>query len=379
VHVAALAEGLARRGHDVVVHTRRESPDQAATVTAPAGYRVEHVPAGPARRIPKDDLLGHMPAFADGLVTSWTARRPDVAHAHFWMSGVACLQAAPLIGVPVAMTFHALGRVKQRHQGEADTSPHERIALEQRLCQQVDRVVATCSDEVFELRRMGLATSRVDVVPCGVDLNRFSPDGPLAIPRTGRPRLLAVSRLVPRKGLADAVTALAHIPDAELLVAGGEAGAIGEHARFLVELARTLGVEDRFRLLGPVDRSAMPAVLRSADVLVHVPWYEPFGIVPLEAMAAGRPVVASAVGGLIDTVVDGHTGLLVPPRDPGALAQVIRTLLADRRRQRRMGDAGLVRARRRYGWDRVVAQTESVYRTLASTALAAPTGLEDVR
>src|SRR5918911_2676572 len=138
------------------------------------------------------------------------------------MSGLASVEAAAalLTPVPVVQTFHALGSVKRRHQGAADTSPPQRIDLERSLCRTVAHVVATCSDEVFELRRLGLARDRASIVPCGVDTAVFTPRGPVA-PRSARPRLLVLGRLVERKGQEDAVRALAAVPDAELVVVGG--------------------------------------------------------------------------------------------------------------------------------------------------------------
>src|SRR4030088_1831062 len=149
---------------------------------------------------------------------------------------------------------------------------------------------------------MGVPRPKISVGPCGVDLQRFTPYGPGAF-RNGRPRLVYVGRLVPRKGFDGAISALATVPHAELLIAGGpqrdhlDADA---EARRLVEHARRAGVADRVRLLGRVSHEDMPALLRSADAVVCTPWYEPFGIVPLEAMASGVPVVTAAVGGLTD-------------------------------------------------------------------------------
>src|SRR5690349_22948769 len=175
VHVAALATALARLGDDVVVHTRRDDPDLPRRVELAPGVEVDHVDAGPPTEIPKDELLVHMEAFADDLRAQWTVDRPDVVHAHFWMSAIAALDAAEDLGIPVVHTFHALGTVKRRHQGHRDTSPPTRIAHETRIARAVDRVVATCSDEVFELLRMGADRHRITVVPCGVDLDRFGP------------------------------------------------------------------------------------------------------------------------------------------------------------------------------------------------------------
>jgi D-inositol-3-phosphate glycosyltransferase len=272
----------------------------------------------------------------------------------------------------VVQTFHALGVVKRRHQGAKDTSPPPRLREEATLAREADRIVATCSDEVFELVRMGADLRRVAVVPCGVDLGMFRPDGPAAPRPSGTARLLVVSRLVERKGIGDVVAAMARLPGVELVVAGGppatELAGDPEAAR-LAALAERVGVAGRVRLLGRVGRCDLPALYRSADLVVNVPWYEPFGIVPLEAMACGVPVVASAVGGLVDTVVDGVTGVHVPPRRPRLLAEAVAGLLADRERRAILGATGARRARRRYGWDRIAGSTLEAYAGLPGGAV----------
>jgi len=370
VHVAALAVELAAQGAEVVVHTRRDDPGLPAEVPFAPGVTVAHVDAGPARALPKDDLLPHMADFAAGLARAWSARRPHVVHGHFWMSGWASVTAAAPLGIPVVQTFHALGAVKRRHQGADDTSPPERLAIERWVLGAVDRVIATCTDEVRELGELGGPASRVAVVPCGVDLSLFWHDGPAEARTPGRHRLLAVGRMVPRKGFGDVLAALAALPDAELVVAGGpdrDQLDADPEARRLLERAQDLGVADRVDLRGRVSRADLPALYRSADLVVCTPWYEPFGIVPLEAMGCGVPVVASAVGGLLDTVVDGTTGVHVPPRRPDLLAGAVRELLDDVPRRRRMGRAAARRARL-YSWRRVAAATQRVYEEVAADA-----------
>jgi D-inositol-3-phosphate glycosyltransferase len=204
---------------------------------------------------------------------------------------------------------------------------------------------------------------RTRVVPCGVDLELFTPDGP-AWPRGVRRRLVCIGRLVERKGVDTVVEALTRLPDTELVVAGGPAVeelADDPEAKRLRSVARDLAVDDRLELVGSVDHGDVPALLRSADVVVATPWYEPFGIVPVEAMACGRPVVGSAVGGLLDTVADGISGLLVPPHDAAAVAAAVRCLLDDPELHARFGRAARLRAVARYGWSRVARQTERAY------------------
>jgi glycosyltransferase involved in cell wall biosynthesis len=286
------------------------------------------------------------------------------------MSGMAALDGAAGLPVPVVQTFHALGVVKARHQGAADRSPAIRVQLERRIAQSCDQVVATCRDEAGELTRAGVPAGQISVVPCGVDTSMFTPDGPAAR-RNGRPRLLALGRLVERKGVATVIDALARLPDAELVVAGGPDRRdlhTSDDYRMLLETARVHGVAERVIFTGSVARADVPALIRSADVVVAAPWYEPFGIVPLEAMACGVPVVASAVGGLTDSIVDQQTGWLVPARDPAALANALGQLLADPAMRAAFGAAGVERARRRYSWRRVAAETEAVYLPLAADA-----------
>lgn len=386
VHVDALARHLGLRGHDVCVYTRRDDESLAERVPLAPGVTVVHVPAGPPRPVPKDELLPFMPEFGRWLEQDWRAQGPpDVAHAHFWMSGLATVQAAQAVGVPVAQTFHALGTVKQRHQGADDTSPADRIDLERQLAWQVDRIIATCSDEVAELGAMGAPVHRARVVPCGVDTALFRPghhpnhahdDGAHDDGGGGaedRPaRLLVVGRLVPRKGCDTVIRALAEIPDAELAIAGGpDVSRIQDdpEAQRLLEIAREAGVADRVRLLGGIAHEDMPQHYRWADVVLSTPRYEPFGITPLEAAACGRPLVGHAVGGLLDSVIDGLTGRLVEPGDPSALAEVVRELLADPAARARIGAEARRRALQRFDWSIVAAATEQILADVARTPL----------
>jgi glycosyltransferase involved in cell wall biosynthesis len=292
----------------------------------------------------------------------WCEDPPDFVHSHFWMSGLAALDARGHIGVPVAHTYHALGIVKRRQQGAADPSPAERILAEARIAREADQIVATSADEASELLHMGASPDRVTVVPCGVDLDHFRPTGPVE-PGDGRRRVLVLGRLVERKGIGNVLTALSLLPeDVELVVAGGpplDRLAEDVEARRLQKIAAELGVAGRVQFRGAVDRADVPALLRSADVVACCPWYEPFGIVAVEAMACGRPVVASAVGGLAESVVDGHTGVLVPPRRPDRIAEALDGLLRDDRMRTRLGRAGARRARR-YGWDTIASETLGV-------------------
>jgi glycosyltransferase involved in cell wall biosynthesis len=379
VHVAALSAALADRGHTVTVYTRRDDASLPVRVPFHPGVDVVHVDAGPAEHVPKDELLPYMGTFAQVLASEWIVDRPDVVHGHFWMSGHATIDAVAQVQarvggarIPVVQTFHALGVVKRRHQGSADTSPAEREWLEPAVGRGADQVVATCSDEAFELKSLGVPLRSISVVPCGVDVELFRPDG--AVEERGRTfRVLTASRLVQRKGVGTTIAAVAQLVaagrDVELVVVGG-AGTAGadlpddpEYQR-LDALARDLGIRDHVSFRGQLAQEQMGEVYRSADVVVCAPWYEPFGIVPLEAMACGVPVVASRVGGLIDTVVEDATGLHVEPRDEDGLAVAVGTLLDDPERRAAYGRAGRRRAESKYTWRKVATDTERVYERL---------------
>ncbi|SHM79658.1 glycosyltransferase [Actinacidiphila paucisporea] len=371
VYVAQLAAGLVRSGHTVTVYTRRDDPELPERVGTAEGFTVVHVPAGPPEPVPKDELLPFMAEFGEFLDREWERRPPDAAHAHFWMSGVAALAGARRHGIPVVQTYHALGSVKRRHQGAADTSPAGRVDIETAIGRECRRVLATCADEVAELVAMGVPRESIRVVPCGVDTDEFAPNGGPRGER--RPRqLLAVGRLVPRKGFDRAIRALAGLPDTELRIAGGPPADLlhaEPEAERLRKLAADRGVADRVRLLGGVPHHDMPALMSEADLVLSTPAYEPFGIVPIEAMACGTPVVATAVGGQLDTVADGRTGVLIPPVPDGddevTLAKVVGELLDDPERLRGWGAAGRERVLARYTWTRVTEEVARVYQEVA--------------
>jgi D-inositol-3-phosphate glycosyltransferase len=366
VHVAALATALGDAGHDVVVYTRRDDPCLAQRVDFAPGVQVCHLDAGPPTAIAKDDLFEFMPEFARELHHCLRAQGPDVIHSHFWMSGWASLRAARWLGIPLVHTYHALGVTKRRHQGAMDTSPPMRCDAERELARACHHIIATSSEEVFELLRMDAEAPRLSVIPCGVDLAFFG--ARTAPPQPGR--VLVVSRLVERKGIATVIEALAAVPDAHLVVAGGPARAeLPSDARAvrLRAIAHRAGVAERVEFVGGVDAATVRDLYHSASVVACVPWYEPFGLVALEAMASARPVVASAVGGLVDTVIDGVTGVHVPPRDADALADALTRVLADPAHAAALGSAGRHRAQQRYEWATIARETVAAYAVARGT------------
>jgi glycosyltransferase involved in cell wall biosynthesis len=373
LHVHELSQALARQGHQVAVYTRQASPEARERVTTDCGYDVVPVPAGPAQPLGEEQLLPYMRDFAEFLYGEWRADPPDIAHAHVWLPGLAACLAGKHTGTPVVQTYHVLGVVKRRHHGSVDASSPGRPRIERLVGRAAARVIATSSDEVFELARMGVSRRKITAIPCGVDGEVFTPTGP-AVRKHAAHRLVAVGPLAPHSGFDVVIGALLQLPGTDLVIAGqpeGEKLAADPEARRLTGLADEAGVTDRVHLIGPLARDDMPALLRSADLVVCTPTYEPHAIVALEAMACGVPVVASAVGALTDAVVDRVTGLHVPPGDAGALVAAVRGLLAEPMRRQAMGVAGRDRVSSRYGWDRIAAETLRTYEQAARSAVAA--------
>ncbi|MGW4466623.1 glycosyltransferase [Micromonospora sp. NBC_01796] len=362
-HVARVAAELSGRGHDVRVYERREDPELPDTTDAD-GYRVERVPVGPSTRAPTASLVPHVSEFGRWLIEHWSADwAPDVVHGHFWIGGLAAANAVRETRIPVVQTFHSLGAEQLRHLGREYAGPGERIALERALTRAVDLAVAQSTDEVDELTRMGLDRAAVTVVPAGVDVDRFTPDGEAA-PRGRRSRILSVGGLSAGHGQEDLIRALRLVGDAELIILGGPPGDALDHdpdARRIRELAAQNGVGDRVLLIGDVPHVRMPAWYRSADVVACTQRYAAAGRVPLEAMACGVPVVGYALGGIADTVVDEVTGRLVPAGDVRGLGVTLRRLLTDDARRFAYGHAAVDRVRCSYTWERTAGALERVY------------------
>ena len=376
IYVAHVARCLAKAGHQVDVLTRRDNPNLPVCVDVRPGVRVIHIDAGPPMPVPKEALLQHMPAFAAATERLMRNSMPfDVIHAHFFMSGWVAQRMQQRLGLPFVMTFHALGRVRQRHQKGADGFPAERVAIEREIAAHADMLVPECPQDQADLVRLyGADPKRMRLVPCGFDAEEFAPmqrataRAELGL-RQSEFLVLQLGRLVPRKGIDNVIRALAKLSmrmPSRLLVVGGDTpdpqdDHSPEMAR-LRELAQRAGVADRVSFVGHRSRAELRSYYAAADVFVTTPWYEPFGITPLEAMACGTPVIGSAVGGIKYSVVDGVTGCLVPPKSPFALADRLSMLQANPLLARAMGRAGLERARSLFTWERVADQLADVYR-----------------
>jgi glycosyltransferase involved in cell wall biosynthesis len=381
IYVAHVAAELGRLGHRVDVYTRRDATDLAATVPIGPRVRVVHVPAGPATDVPKESLLSFMGDFADFMAHSFERERRrgdgyDLMHANFFMSGMAALAVKETLRLPLVTTFHALGKVRRLHQGTADGFPDERFAIEEALVENSDCVIAECPQDSEDLQTLYNGDpERIAVVPCGFDAREFRPlERAAARAALGHPRdefaVLQLGRLVPRKGIDNVIRGVSHLrrrygTSARLYVVGGGSDlpdeAVTPEIARLRRVAHEEGLAANVVFVGRRPRHALHLYYSASDVFVTTPWYEPFGITPVEAMACGRPVIGANVGGIRTTVVPGKTGFLVPPRDPVALAGRLQQLASRHDLAERMGRAGRKRALAHYTWAGVARDLSNVY------------------
>ncbi|HET7875392.1 MAG TPA: glycosyltransferase [Methylomirabilota bacterium] len=347
VYVRETARELGRMGLAVDVFTRSQNPAIPRVVALGPGARVIHLPTGPEAPMPREQVHRHLDefveradAFARGEGTEY-----DLIHAHYWLSGVAGLRLRAAWGAPLVQMFHTLGRLKnQVAQSPAEVEPDLRIAEESRIVASADRIVAANVVERAHLAWYYRARpERVAVIPCGVDTELFQPmDRAVAkdlLELSGAPLLLYVGRLKPIKGLETLLDAVVHLDSAvSLLIIGGDQDEPENgHGARLRERVQHLGLGGRVRFLCAQPQRRLRLFYAAADATVMPSYYESFGMVALEAMACGSPVVASRVGGLTTTVQEGVTGYLVPEGDPAALAGRLARLLEDPPERARLG------------------------------------------
>lgn len=383
VYVAQVAQHLARAGYAIDVYTRQDHPDQPRIVDWGRRLRVIHVPAGPPTYVPKEELYPWMNDFARWMIHFYRSEHLlyDLIHAHFWMSGCVAAALHRAFEIPWLVTFHALGRVRRLYQGSHDGFPDERLAMEDLLVRQADRLIAECPQDREDLMALYRAHGRkIAMVPCGYDPAEFSPMSQekarqhLGLAPEGIV-LLQLGRIVARKGIDNVIRSLAALRDrhgveARLLIVGGDAGDQRTAAELdrLKRLAVQLRVDDQTEFVGNQPRSRLRYYYNVADLFITTPWYEPFGITPLEAMACGTPVIASQVGGLKYTVVPNETGYWVPPKDPVALAATIVSHLSQPARIPVMRQRAIARARHFFTWAHVSHALSDVYEDILNAA-----------
>ena len=351
MYVRQLARELASKGCRVDVFTRMHDPAEPQVVSISDNARVIHLEAGPIDA-PLSDLYSYASAFAGSVIQFRQSEGTEytLIHSHYWLSGVIAMELSRRLDAPHISTFHTLARTKQRARaGERETE--QRAIAEQRVIDSADALVVSTHIEREDIGGLyGTNGTPIEVIPPGVDLSLFQPMDVVSARRNlGLPdkrTILYVGRIEPLKGLDILLRAIALLRDAadtNLLIVGGNAEEDAELER-LYTLALNLGISDIVTFTGSVDQEELPAYYSAADVFVLPSWYESFGLVALEAMSCGTPVVVSRVGGLKTFVEHGETGYLVPWRCPEAFARSLETLLENPLLSRAMGIAARDRA-----------------------------------
>ena len=376
VYVRRVAHEMARRGIQVDIFTRVESPDQVGQILSPTKHvRLIHLPCGPPTPLPPEEIYLHLNEFRDALIDfaeEGSDTTYDAIYSHYWLSGWVAVQVRKRWHIPVAQMFHTLGRMKNRIAFPPRPDMEDvRVRGETEIMQHVDRIIAATLAERSQLLLLYRADRRkIDVIPPGVDLQHFSPGDKTAAKaalnwQTDCHYLLFVGRVEPLKGIDNIFEALAEIRQTlptladklRLCIIGGDPDPDtgGEEMQRLLILRDLLSLGDIVHFAGAQQQSDLPNYYRAAEALIMPSDYESFGMVALEAMASGTPVIASEVGGLAFLVEDGVTGYHVPVREPTVLAERIMQLLTQPEQHAQMRQAAVDLAQG-YGWSIIVDQ-----------------------
>ena len=383
IAVAELAQHLAALGYEIDVFTRWDDRRVPKIINWRSGIRVIHVEAGPVAFIPKEKLLPHMPAFTEDMLRFVEAENNPykLIHAHFFMSALVAADIKRKLRIPFIVTFHALAKVRRIHQGKNDWFPEEGFAIEERIIAEADQIVALCPQEHDDLVDLYQADpEKITVIPNGFRPDEIYPLDKLfarmALKLDPKEKvILQVGRMVPRKGVDNVIKALGYMRrehnfKARLLIVGGESDEpdpkMTPEIGRLQEIAEAEGGSELVTFAGRRPRAMLHYYYSAADVFTTTPWYEPFGITPLESMACGTPVIGSNVGGIKSTVMDGKTGFLVPPNDPVLLGQRILELLRSNKLMMYFKENAIRHVNENYTWMKATHLTANMYERIAT-------------
>jgi D-inositol-3-phosphate glycosyltransferase len=387
VYVKQVAAHLASRGYRVDVYTRRDHPDLPDVVECENGVRVCHISAGPPLFVKKEDLLQHMDEFAVNMMKCCTKNRYDIIHANFWMSGLVAVYIKRLLKIPFVITFHALGRIRRLYQHDADGFPDVRFGIEDLIIRECDGIIAECPQDRADMMSFYDAPAhKIAVIPCGFDSREIYPvEKTIARNvlgfRSDIPLVLQLGRLVPRKGIDTVILGFARLLKrnffhATLAIVGGatkEPDPVKDpEMKRLQTIAHREGIGERVVFAGRATREEVKYYFSAADVFLTTPWYEPFGITPVESMACGTPVIGARVGGIQYTVKDRVTGLLIRPDDPRAVSEALFRLYSAPGLLDNMGRNAIERVNKLFTWEIVVSKIVSFYRKSTSRTVVLP-------
>ena len=400
VYVRDLSRELSRRGIAVDVFTRSQDPSIPYVSQGHLGElgRVIHIKAGPERPYNKNLVFEHLPEFVQH-VQDFAFRENlgyDLIHSHYWLSGWAALDLRATWCVPVIQMFHTLGEMKNRvAQTPAERESSRRIEVEGQVMRFADRLVAATPLEKAQMSWLyGADADKISIVPAGVDLNLFRPISRVEaktrihIPPHQR-MILFVGRIQPLKGIDTLIRAMKQVisrypelkDDLCVSIIGGDPNPDSEleqaELERLQQLRADLGIGDLVTFLGAKDQDTLVYYYSAAEMVVMPSHYESFGMVALEAMACGTPVIGSDVGGLSFSIEDGFNGFLVPGRDPAALAEKIALLLKHPGLRDHLGEQA-IRWAERYAWPHIADEILDVYEMVHTEFIAARISWKEV-
>lgn len=385
VYVRELARKLGQQGIHVDVYTRSQD-EHVPHVLHDLGYgnRVVHIPAGPEIPLAKLELSSHIPAFVDGIRSFVDQKNLayDLIHSHYWMSGIAAIELKKNWNLPIVHMFHTLGLMKQRiARSDEEAEGDYRIQGEHRVIEEVEQIIAATQAELAQLLWLyNSDTSKITIIPPGVDTSHFYPIPEdeakefIGIPPCER-MLLFVGRIEPLKGIDTLLQALAFMRKVNqnvcLTVIGGNTNndpeEVNNEMTRLQELREQIGLRDMVAFIGKRGQDTLPYYYSAADAVVVPSFYESFGMVALEAMACGTPVVASQVGGLAFLVQDGETGFTVPVDDPTALAEKLLLLIRNAGLRQEMG-RNAIHFAQNYDWTKIALRITGLYQSVLGSS-----------
>lgn len=379
IYIKETARRLAAAGFEIDIFTRLRVLSVSPIVRMCEGVRVIHIPAGPAGPCRKRELIKHIDEFTGGIIQYFVRekRKYHLIHSHYWMSGKVALEISSSFGMPLIHMFHTLGELKNSALGAA-TEPALRIQCEKEIAQRADLIIASTDfEKTFISEHLGAKTDRIEIIPCGVDTKLFTPnasDGNLWKRQRHVKRILFVGRLNPIKGLETLVDAMEILLErygtngVELFIIGGShEESSREYVKKIKERALAKGLDDNIWFAGSQPHNRLVQFYHGADVCVFPSLYESFGMAALEAMACGRPVVASRVPGFANIIEDGDSGLLVDAGRADELAGEIVRILKDRRFGAKLGE-NAVRAAHRFDWENITGEIKKAYQNTQKTA-----------
>ncbi len=380
VYVRQVGEALAKLGWQVDMFTRKTREDDETIVQHSPHCRTIRLIAGPQEFIPRDRLFEFMPAFVEAFQTYQAKYHYPLIHTNYWMSAWVGLEVKKTHNVQLIHTYHSLGAIKYQTVVNRPAIAPIRLAVEQQILEQSNCIVATSPQEQEALRTLVSHLGQIEVIPCGTDIENFqaSPKSEARSQLGFKPDqqiALYVGRFDPRKGIETLVRACAQLqenPNLHLVIVGGSdpTQSDGQERLRIEAIVEGLGLSQQTTFVGRVGHDRLPLYYTAADVCVIPSHYEPFGLVAIEAMACGTPVVASAVGGLKFSIVPEETGLLVPPQNVEAFADAIQRILSDELWAKKLKKQASERVQRNFSWSGVAAQLSDLYRRVLAQSIA---------